>query len=214
MDLIPASNVFDKIIEPLNMKFGLELGVRRGEFTASLLERHPDLIMNAVDIWNSTVEGHDNDNNYNTFIQNLQDSKVNDRCRIYKMYFDEAINYIEDESLDFIFIDGTHTYNALKNDIFKWFNKVKDNGLITGHDYHPLFDGGGMIRCVDELIGLSVKLLNNGDSMEAQMGSVSSISDHILNKCKGGIVCQSSTCWFCRKQDTLLYKDKLNATSI
>jgi hypothetical protein len=40
----------------------------------------------------------------------------------------------EDESLDFVFIDGDHRYEHVKADIEAWWPKVKPGGYIGGHD--------------------------------------------------------------------------------
>lgn len=50
----------------------------------------------------------------------------------------EAAATYEDNSLDFVFIDADHTYDAVKSDILAWLPKIKINGIISGHDYdHP-----------------------------------------------------------------------------
>ena len=41
----------------------------------------------------------------------------------------------DDESLDFIFIDASHDYQNVYDDIKAWFPKVKKSGIISGHDY-------------------------------------------------------------------------------
>ena len=46
----------------------------------------------------------------------------------------KASQKIEDNSLDFIFIDADHSYEQTKNDILTWSPKVKDGGMILGHD--------------------------------------------------------------------------------
>ena len=48
----------------------------------------------------------------------------------------EASKQFEDESLDFVFIDAMHTYEAVCEDIDSWFPKVKKGGFIAGHDYN------------------------------------------------------------------------------
>lgn len=47
---------------------------------------------------------------------------------------EEALNDFENESLDFIYIDGNHQEDAVKKDINLWRSKVKKNGIIAGHD--------------------------------------------------------------------------------
>ena len=41
------------------------------------------------------------------------------------------------EKIDFIFIDGGHTYSVVKNDSEKSFEMLKPNGIILWHDYVP-----------------------------------------------------------------------------
>ena len=43
---------------------------------------------------------------------------------------------IPDESLDCIFIDGDHTYNAVKKGLAFWWKKIKKNGSMLGDDYY------------------------------------------------------------------------------
>ena len=47
----------------------------------------------------------------------------------------EASKNYKDGSLDFVFIDGSHTYEDVCKDIRAWFPKVKNGGFIGGHDY-------------------------------------------------------------------------------
>lgn len=47
----------------------------------------------------------------------------------------EASSMFEDSSLDFVYIDGNHAYEYVKQDIECWFNKVKSGGWIMGHDW-------------------------------------------------------------------------------
>jgi hypothetical protein len=59
----------------------------------------------------------------------------------------EAAVMYEDRSLDFVFIDGSHEYQDVKEDLSFWYNKVKRGGTISGHDYttYP-----GVKKAVDE----------------------------------------------------------------
>jgi predicted O-methyltransferase YrrM len=41
---------------------------------------------------------------------------------------------IQDNSLDFIFIDGDHSYNATLKDLINYWPKVKTGGVFAGHD--------------------------------------------------------------------------------
>ena len=41
----------------------------------------------------------------------------------------------EDESIDYIMIDGAHEYDAVQDDILNWWPKLKSNGTMFGDDY-------------------------------------------------------------------------------
>ena len=37
--------------------------------------------------------------------------------------------------LDFIFIDGDHSYERCYEDLNLWYNKVRPGGIFAGHDF-------------------------------------------------------------------------------
>lgn len=47
----------------------------------------------------------------------------------------DAVRFITDNSLDFVYIDGDHAYKHITEDIFLYYPKVKERGLLSGHDY-------------------------------------------------------------------------------
>lgn len=47
----------------------------------------------------------------------------------------EMSKEVKNNSLDFIYIDGDHSYEGVMNDLKHWVPKVKKGGLISGHDY-------------------------------------------------------------------------------
>lgn len=59
----------------------------------------------------------------------------------------QAVGMYGDRSLDFIFIDGSHEYEDVIEDLKVWYPKIKRGGVMAGHDYttYP-----GVKRAVDE----------------------------------------------------------------
>lgn len=49
--------------------------------------------------------------------------------------------------LDFVYIDGDHSYSQVKRDITNYYPLVKNNGLIGGHDYTTLL---GLVKACNE----------------------------------------------------------------
>ena len=47
----------------------------------------------------------------------------------------QALNDIDDNSLDFVYIDGNHDFLNVTQDIHYWLKKVKPGGILAGHDY-------------------------------------------------------------------------------
>jgi hypothetical protein len=52
----------------------------------------------------------------------------------------DAVKDFKDESLDFAFIDGNHSFEYVINDIAEWSKKVRVGGIISGHDYWNSID--------------------------------------------------------------------------
>jgi predicted O-methyltransferase YrrM len=66
---------------------------------------------------------------------------------MHRDFSDNMVNHFEDDSLDFIFIDGLHTYEQVKIDCENYFSKVKSGGVFAGHDYNVI---EGVNRAVNE----------------------------------------------------------------
>lgn len=53
-----------------------------------------------------------------------------------------------EEAVDFVYIDGNHSYESVKKDIMLYYPLIRNNGLIGGHDYTPYTKT--VMRAVDE----------------------------------------------------------------
>lgn len=75
-------------------------------------------------------------NLFDIFTENMK--PVENFYKPMKMSSIEASKMFENNSLDFVFIDASHEYQDVKNDIIAWLPKIKNGGIISGHDYtHP-----------------------------------------------------------------------------
>jgi hypothetical protein len=74
------------------------------------------------------------------------------RYKVHRMTSVEASKSFEDESVDFVFIDGDHSYEGCALDIKSWFPKIKVGGLLSGHDYRNERNYG-VQKAVHEFLG-------------------------------------------------------------
>jgi len=62
----------------------------------------------------------------------------------FKFFKDFSFNVVKNWNFpfDFIFIDGDHTYEAVKKDFEDWYPLTKPGGFIAFHDSHPVNHDG------------------------------------------------------------------------
>jgi cephalosporin hydroxylase len=58
----------------------------------------------------------------------------------YKDYSYNVVNKFDDNSIDFIYIDGNHSYESVTKDLQLYLPKIKKGGFISGHDYCDFWD--------------------------------------------------------------------------
>jgi len=79
----------------------------------------------------------------------MEAAEVLDSIEVIRKDANDVIENYEDNSIDFLYLDADHSYEAVKNDIQKWLPKVR--GTLVGDDYvnvHP-----GVIKAVNEILG-------------------------------------------------------------
>jgi len=134
-------------------KIGAEIGAHNGNTTSFVLQACPTLeTFFAVDLWAMPPkECSDQYDNWNfelawkTFRERTRGFRA---CKVIRAISWEAAEQVEDNSLDFIFIDADHKYESVCKDIKAWTPKLKPGGMISGHDTH--FEG--VRQAIDELI--------------------------------------------------------------
>jgi len=96
----------------------------------------------------------DLDNNFdlarmNKFLNNM--FTVSDKFNLIEGDSFKLASKFLDNTLYFVFIDANHNYEYVKKDILAWFPKVKEGGVLAGHDYSS--DFCGVIEAVGEIFG-------------------------------------------------------------
>lgn len=137
----------------------VEVGVYTGAsvcFLAEQLAKRPTPFeLYAVDLWEkANATGYTdlllNEDTWRTFEERMRLTKTEKFIRPLKVDSITASMMFHDKSLDFVFIDADHSYGAVKSDIAAWYPKVREGGIIAGHDYT---EPCGVKQAVDEAFG-------------------------------------------------------------
>jgi len=155
---------------------GAEIGVDQGSLSGYLLSALPNLHLMMIDTWGV----FSNDSEYfksgdsvafrsqaQRELDLLETFRVtnhaSDRRHIRRMTSEEASKTVADKSLDFVFIDADHSYSGVSADIRLWAPKVRDGGLLCGHDYMlAYYPNWGVTRAVDEYAAEVGKIVQRG----------------------------------------------------
>jgi len=131
-----------KLFAELGFTKGAEIGTDQGEYAEVLLKTIPDLTLYCIDPWKAESyeleqqpESHEDqeyfDKRFEETVKRLNQYQVN-ICQMTSM---EAIKTFEDNSLDFVYIDGNHDFLNVTQDMHYWLKKVRPGGILSGHDY-------------------------------------------------------------------------------
>ena len=118
----------------------IEIGSHLGYSTKVFLENVDNLKqLTCIDAWENGYDSRDGisqncdmvatEKYFDEYIMNNHNN-----VKKMKMSSTQAAKLIKDKSVDFVYIDACHTYEAVKEDIINYLPKVKDSGWIAGHD--------------------------------------------------------------------------------
>jgi predicted O-methyltransferase YrrM len=147
-----AKHIMDLILSD-NSEICVELGIFGGSSffpLASALAFKKQGIAYAVDPWTNEacLEGYEetNDDHYkywgkvkldkimNIFIEGMHKNGLDTIYKIMRMTSAQAYVHFENESIDFIHIDGNHSEQSAIFDVEHWLPKVKKGGIICFDD--------------------------------------------------------------------------------
>jgi len=118
---------------------GVEVGTERGEYADCLLRGNPLLALRCVDLWKSYAgyRDHVNQRKLDRFYAETQArlAPYGSRVMLMRQWSVEAAAQIPDASLDFVYLDGNHSFPYVVADLAAWSPKVRAGGIIAGHDF-------------------------------------------------------------------------------
>ena len=187
-DILSANILFEQI-EAHKPKHFLEVGVFQGVTSRNICEKlnliHPnqfnyygiDIFEDADDLLDNKemTSKHNKISNplkhllYNIILKENLNSlksvkkllkKFNNNVTLYKGLSNVILAKINMSEIDFVFLDGGHSYETVKNDLFLILKDIKKNKVIICDDYDQ--KKYGVKKAVDELINnvTEIKELN------------------------------------------------------
>ena len=139
---VPRSEL-PKFFKEYGFKKGVEIGVSWGENIVDYAKA--GLEIHGVDPWESTdedefrklvsIDGEYGSSPDGVYRLAKERTEKYPNVKLMKMTSIEALDYFPDRSLDFVYIDGNHSFGYVAMDLMKWNRKVRKGGVIAGHDY-------------------------------------------------------------------------------
>ena len=145
----------------------IEVGSWKGRssvfLAVEIINSNKQIKFDCIDTWLGTINDaylsvsikRENNKLFELFLNNIE--PVKHVITPIKSSSLKASSLYRDESIDMIFLDADHSYEAATLDIEAWLPKVKKNGILAGHDYiNHLYPG--VKRAVDDMSKGNIKI--------------------------------------------------------
>lgn len=150
----------EALCEQVRPKHAVEIGSWKG-LSSSIIARYSGLLF-CVDTW----RGAENEPTmkreamlrsvFSVFQSNIEILGLTEKIRPMLMSSAEALKVFRSDQLEFVYIDGDHSYEAVMQDL-TWFDFISPGGILAGHDNdekHP-----GVQQALKETFGDKIKLM-------------------------------------------------------
>lgn len=164
MNNIVIENLFDqnriyaftKFIDKLkelnmNNMTGIEIGCYSGQSAEFFINSGLFNTFYCIDSWTNGWDKNDRTFKSAQAAEKVFDNRFKDNEKIIKIknYSWNVANKFQDESIDFIYIDGNHTYEGFKKDLKLYYPKIKTGCIFSGHDYKSFW---GVYKVLNEFL--------------------------------------------------------------
>jgi predicted O-methyltransferase YrrM len=140
IDSIPSpcfdfADIYDDAVKRFSSgsKF-VEIGIWEGRSTCHMADR---IKRSAKKIKFIAIDTFSNKSRYKRFLKNVTDNKLED-------YIDICVGRSQDvaklpwflfNKFEFVFVDGSHKYDDVYDDLRFWYPLVREKGVFAGHDF-------------------------------------------------------------------------------
>lgn len=145
---------------------GAEIGVWKGDFSHVLLDVSQPRCLHLIDPWQasaapehkaawySKANGTDMDAVFAGVQSRFADRIAAGSVRLHRAPSVQALGTLPDGALDYVYVDGDHSYKSVRADLEISLSKVRRGGAICVDDHRlGKWWGDGVVRAVNEFLG-------------------------------------------------------------
>ena len=109
-----------------------EIGVASGDYSSKIIQLTNPSKLHLVDFWGSS--------RYNEAVKNTVYTKFDAEIKSKKIEISlglstQVVDGFQNDYFDWIYIDTDHTYKTTLEELLSYAPKMKQGGIISGHDY-------------------------------------------------------------------------------
>lgn len=128
--------VMKKLFNPYETLIGAEIGTFKGENARSIIK---ELKPRRIYLFDPYETYNEFDKEYLIKIREIAEKnlsfKTNTEIVMSRLKSDVGLKKLKYNQLDFIYIDGNHTYPFVKKDLELSWEKIRTGGVLCGHDF-------------------------------------------------------------------------------
>ncbi len=144
-----------------------EIGVAEGDFSQTILDVVKPDRLHLIDPWEfqdrddyahdgNNVSRDEQEKRFNAVKKRFKKEIKSGQVVVHRKYSADAAKSFVDRTLDWIYIDGLHTYDGVTRDLEDFAPKVTKQGFILGHDYtnheEARFMKFGVVEAVNDFV--------------------------------------------------------------
>ncbi len=141
-----------------------EIGVHEGDFSRHILDTVEPEKLHLIDPWRQgeglfgKQAAHEQaivEERYEQVRGRFAEEIRAGRVHIHRALSGEAADDFRDAYFDWVYVDGNHLYEFVKQDLELYYPKIKDGGYLAGDDYgNRGYWDNGVQKAVDEFVSL------------------------------------------------------------
>jgi len=148
-----------------------EIGVWKGEFSQKILNHLNPKKLYLIDKWRfeskydhswyGGLEAKNQQDMNDIYDKVVQKFRFETRIKILAMTSSDASATFSENYFDFVYIDGNHLYEFVKQDLELFYSKIKNDGFIVGDDYGVNgWWNDGITKAVNEFVETNLLILS------------------------------------------------------